>query len=213
MVALNPPFRRAEKADAPVLARLIDIAGEGIPSFLWAQAAKGDETPLDVGTRRAAREEGSFSYRNAYVIEVGKEAGKEVGNEAGDDGDGRVAGMLLGYRLPKPYPEVDLAQIPAVVRPLIELESLVPGSWYANALAVLPSDRGRNLGSRLLGLARALAEETGARQLSLIVAEENERAVRLYARCGYRTIARRPVVAYAGASQGGAWILMVQDIA
>lgn len=201
MVALNPPFRRAEKADAPVLARLIDIAGEGIPSFLWTQATKSEESPLDVGTRRAAREEGSFSYRNAYVIEA-----------KGDRGP-HVAGMLLGYRLPKPYPEVDLAQVPAVVRPLIELESLSPGSWYANALAVLPEDRDRNFGSRLLVLARALAEESGARQISLIVAEENERAVKLYARCGYRTIARRPAVAYPGAAHGGAWILMVQDIA
>lgn len=200
MVALNPPFRQAVKADAPVLARLIDIAGEGIPAFLWAQAARSGETPMEVGARRAAREEGSFSYRNAYVIET-----------KGDRG-AHVAGMLLGYRQPKPYPEVDLAQVPGVVRPLIELESLAPGSWYANALAVLPEDRGRKLGTRLLVLARALAREAGARQLSLIVAEENEQAVRLYARCGYRSIARRPVVPYPGVAHGGAWILMVQDI-
>ncbi|NBC33738.1 MAG: GNAT family N-acetyltransferase [Alphaproteobacteria bacterium] len=198
---MNPPLRRAEKADARVLARLIDIAGEGIPSFLWAQAAKSGETPLQVGARRAGREEGSFSYRNAYVIEA-----------KGDRGP-HVAGMLLGYRQPNPYPEVDLAQVPGVVRPLIELESLAPGSWFANALAVLPEDRGRNFGSRLLVLARALAEESGARQISLIVAEENARAVQLYARCGYRTIARRPVVSYPGAAHGGAWLLMVQDIA
>ena len=197
MVALNPPFRRAEQADAPTLARLIDIAGEGIPRYLWSQSATGTDSPFDVGTRRAAREQGSFSYRNAFVLEA----------------DGAVAGMLLGYRQPKPYPEVDLAHIPAVVRPLIELESLVPGSWYANALALLPDYRGRGLGSQLLGLARAFAEESGARQLSLIVASENTGACRLYERSGYRAVARRPVIDFPGATHGGAWILMVQDIA
>ncbi|HMO69118.1 MAG TPA: DUF6505 family protein [Novosphingobium sp.] len=36
-------IRPARKSDAPVLARLIDIAGEGIPSYLWARAAEPGE--------------------------------------------------------------------------------------------------------------------------------------------------------------------------
>ena len=196
MVDLNPPLRRAVKADAPSLARLMDIAGEGIPSYLWAQSATESDTPLDVGARQAAREEGGFSYRNAYVLETG----------------GVVAGMLLGYRQPRLYPEVNLAQVPAVVRPLIELEALAPGSWYAEALAVLPEYRGHGLGSNLLDLAEALARESGARQLSLVVASENEGAFRLYQRSGYRAIAQRPVIDYPGAAHGGAWMLMVHDI-
>lgn len=70
---------------------------------------------------RAARESGGFSYRNAHVAER----------------DGRVVAMLLGYRLPEPYDAGDLEALPSVVRPLVELEALAPGSWYVNAVAAL----------------------------------------------------------------------------
>ena len=196
MVDLSPPFRRAEQADAPVLARLIDIAGEGIPAYLWAQSATRGERPLDIGTRLSGREHGIFSYRNAIVFEVG----------------GAVAGMVMGYRQSDPYSDTNLAHVPAVVRPVIELESLVPGSWLVKSLALLPDYRGDGLGSQLLGLARSLAEEEGARQLSLIVAADNEGACRLYQRSGYRAIAQRPVVDFPAAPHGGVWSLMVQDI-
>ena len=79
-------IRPATPSDAADLARLIDRAGEGLPSWLWARAAKQGDSPLAEGTRRAAREDGGFSYRNAHVGEVG----------------GHIAGMLLGYRLPVP---------------------------------------------------------------------------------------------------------------
>ena len=197
MVDLNPPFRRAVHADASVLARLIDIAGEGIPAYLWAQSAARGESPLDLGARLAGRDHGIFSYRTAIVFEV----------------DGAVAGMVMGYRQPDPYSDTNLAHVPAVMRPVIELESLVPGSWFVKALALLPDYRGRGLGSELLGLARTLAMDGEARKLSLIVAADNEGACRLYQRSGYRAIAQRPVVDFPGAPHGGVWSLMVQDIA
>jgi ribosomal protein S18 acetylase RimI-like enzyme len=187
--------RPARQQDAAPLARLIDIAGEGIPTYLWAQAAEAGETALEVGVRRAAREEGGFSYRNAFVDEV----------------EGQVAGMLLGYRQPDPYDPGDLSDLPAVVRPMVELEALAPGSWYVNALAVFPAFRGRGLGSGLLALAVRLAGESGARALSVIVAAENAPARALYERNGYRAAARRPVVAFSGFAHGGDWMLMVKD--
>jgi ribosomal protein S18 acetylase RimI-like enzyme len=196
MVLLAPPMRHAAKADAPVLARLIDIAGEGIPSFLWSRSAEAGETPLEVGTRRAEREEGGFSYRNAFVAEA----------------DGRPAGMLLGYRQPDPYDLPDLAELPEVVRPLIELEALAPGSWYVNALAVLPDCRGHGLGARLLGLAEDLARQSGADTLSLIAAEDNAAAYDLYLRNGYRPVARRAIVPFPGAAHEGDWVLLTKPV-
>ena len=49
------------------LAHLINLAGEGIPHYLWSDMAEEGEDPMAVGARRAAREEGGFSYRNARV--------------------------------------------------------------------------------------------------------------------------------------------------
>ena len=197
MTDIEPPLRRARKEDAEALARLIDIAGEGIPTHLWSQAAGPGLTALDVGIERACREEGGFSYRNAIVIEDG----------------GEVAGMLVGYRLPDPYDAGDLDDLPAVVRPLVELESLAPGSWYVNVLAVFPGRQGRGLGSKLLTLADRLGQESGARDLSIIVAEENSGASALYQRNGFRATARRPVVTFPGFAHGGDWLLMARPVA
>lgn len=190
-------IRPARKKDAPVLAKLINIAGEGIPLWLWQQSTGSEEDALSLGAERAARDTGGFSYTNAYVAEL----------ESGP------AAMLLGYRLPDPYDTGDLDEVPAVVRPLIELESLAPGSWYVNAIATFDSARGRGLGSRLLELTHALAGDTGASTLSLIVAGENQGAFRLYRREGYKPVATRPVVPFPGCHFGGDWILMTCPVA
>ncbi len=196
MIDIDPPLRRARKEDAEALARLIDIAGEGIPTYLWSQVTGPGQSALDVGVERACREEGGFSYRNAIVIED----------------EGEVAGMLVGYRLPDPYDTGDLGDVPAVVRPLVELESLAPGSWYVNVLAVFPGRQGRGLGSKLLSLADRLGGDSGARDLSIIVARENTGACALYERNGFRTTARRPVVPFPGFAHGGDWLLMVRPV-
>jgi ribosomal protein S18 acetylase RimI-like enzyme len=118
----------------------------------------------------------------------------------------------LGYRLADPYDTGDLAALPDLVRPLVELESQAPGSWYVNALAVFPEYRGAGLGSLLLAEAERLAQSTGAETLSLIVAGQNEGARRLYERTGYRMAARRPLVAFPGSQHEGDWVLMMKPI-
>jgi ribosomal protein S18 acetylase RimI-like enzyme len=189
--------RTATPADARLLATLVDLAGEGIPAFLWGQQAVPGQTPLDIGMQRAARAEGGFSYKKAWIAEVG----------------GRAAGMLLGYPQPDPYETGPLDDLPPVVRPLVELEALSPGSWYVNAVAVLPDHRGAGVGSRLMALAKTSAGSAGCRDLSLIVAEDNRGAVALYRRLGYAEAARRQVVTYPGCRHGGDWLLMVCPVA
>ena len=58
---------------------------------------------------------------------------------------------------------------------------------FLTELYLLPSARARRLGSEALPRIEALAREHGARALHLMVRPENERAVRLYARAGYRS--------------------------
>lgn len=106
-------IRKAEVEDAPKLAELMNLAGDGIPAFLWESMAAPDEDVMSFGARRVARTDGGFSYTNTDVAVC----------------DGAIAGMLLGYRLPDPYHAGPLDEIPSIVRPLVALESLVPGSW------------------------------------------------------------------------------------
>lgn len=189
-------IRNATPDDSATLAGLMNIAGEGIPAWLWSNMAEPGEDVMAFGARRVARTEGGFSHVNAQVATV----------------RGAIAGMLLGYRLPDPYDAGPMDELPAVVRPLIELESLAPGSWYINAIATDAAWRGQGIGSRLLALANQLARNSGASALSLIVAEENTRAQALYQRLGYRTVARRMIVPFPGCPHAGHWALMTRRV-
>lgn len=190
-------LRAARKEDARELAQLIDVAGEGFGTYLWSQSAGPGESALDVGVRRAQRDEGGFSYRNATIAEIG----------------GQTAGLLLGYRLAAPYDTGDLNALPALVRPLVELESVAPASWYVNALAAFPEYRNKGLGTRLLAEAERIARKAKASSLSIIVAEANEGAMRLYLRTGYREAARRPLIPFPGLPHKGDWVLLTKFVA
>lgn len=188
-------IRPARRDDAEHLARLINIAGEGIPRWNWSRISSSEKW-LDVGIARAQQEEGGFSWRNAWVVEQ----------------EGQVAAMLLGYVQPDPYPLDDLAQLPEVIRPLVELEARAPGSWYVNALAAYPAFRGKGLGSRLLAVAEGMARLGGSTTLSIIVAEQNHGAVALYERCGYAQVDARPIVDYPDCEYSGDWLLLVKPL-
>lgn len=189
-------IRSARKSDAAALAILVDIAGEGMPSYMWSRMREPGQSAFEVGRARASREEGAFSWRNAQVAEI----------------DGEVAACLVDYRLDDPYDTGDLSKLPDLVRPLIALEAKAPGSWYINVLATFPEFRGRGIGARLLALAEERGRAQGARSASIIVASENTGAVRLYARTGYAEVARAPVVEFPGCAHGGDWVLMVKPI-
>lgn len=189
-------LRKATPEHAFALAELLDVAGEGLPRHLWAQRAALGEDPIAVGARRAAGTEGGFSHIHAYVALV----------------SGEIAGMLLGYPLPDPH-EVDLEDAPPEVRPLLELEAQVPGSWYVNAVAAVPECRGSGVGTFLMKAAESLARQAESTSISLIVAEDNAGAVRLYRRLGYEAVARRRVVPFPGCAAGGDWVLMRRGLA
>jgi ribosomal protein S18 acetylase RimI-like enzyme len=94
--------------------------------------------------------------------------------------------------------------------PMEELERLAPGTWYVNVLAVYPSWRDRGLGTGLLALADRHAAAAGCRGTSIIVADANAGARRLYERCGYRERARRAMIKEGWDGAGSAWVLLVK---
>lgn len=187
-------FRPATKADAPALAELVNYAGEGLPLYLWTRLAGDSEDPWVIGRARAAREEGAFSYRNATVIEA----------------DGKCAGCLIGYEIPevpKPVP----ADMPAMFVPFQELENLAPGTWYINVIAVQPKFRNRGIGAKLIALAEETGRRAGKRGMSLIVADKNFGARRLYERSGYSLRAIRKLVLEGWDTPNEAGLLLVKD--
>ena len=195
MIRPEPPFRYARPDDAPALAELINYAGEGLPLYLWTKMAQPGESAWEVGRRRALREAGSFSYRNAVVAEAG----------------GGVVASLVGYPLPDAPEPIDHDQMPPMFVPLQELENLAPRTWYVNVLATYPRYRGQGYGTRLLRIADQLATAAGSIGLSIIVSDGNAGARRLYERCGYRETAIRPMVKERWQNPGENWALLIKD--
>ncbi len=194
MIQLKPPLRPAVIDDADALVELVNYAGEGLPLYLWTTLAAPGEDAWDVGRRRAAREDGSFSYRNTVIIES----------------EGQCAGALIGYEIPD-APEPVPPDMPAMFVPLQDLENLAPATWYVNVLAVRPQFRRRGLGTALLGVAQDTAEALGKRGLSVIVSDANTGARRLYERCGYRERAERDMVKEGWVNEGRRWVLLTKD--
>jgi [ribosomal protein S18]-alanine N-acetyltransferase len=62
---------------------------------------------------------------------------------------------------------------------------------YLQTIEVLPAFRGRGIGEKLIGLAEVSAWSWNADILSLHVDAENEAAIGLYEKCGYRRRGRR----------------------
>jgi len=197
-VAMAIIIRRASRDDAAALARIIDLAGEGLPSYLWAGMAGPGQTPRDVGAERARRDTGGFSWRNADVAVIA----------------GEVAGGVISYEIPAD--PVPLDGLPAMFRPLQALENRVPGSRYINAIATLPEYRGRGIGTALMREAEvsgATALAPGGAGMSLIVTDTNVAAIRLYRALGYVERAREALVAGGWSSAARDWVLMVKPAA
>ncbi len=72
---------------------------------MWSKSAGDEQAPLNIGTERARRTSGGFSFTNAHVAEL----------------KGRVGGMLLGYPILE-APNDDLNDLPAPIAPFVELE-------------------------------------------------------------------------------------------
>lgn len=187
-------IRDARKEDCAALADLIDIAGEGLAGYVWQQIAGPGEDARAIGRQRAARDTGSFSYRNSVVAEV----------------DGQIVGALVGYPIATEPEPIDTASMPPMFVPLQELENLAAGTWYVNAVAVVPEARGLGLGSQLMKRAEQAAQDLGLRGLSLIVSDANRGARRLYERLGYEEVAARPMVKEAWQNPGENWVLMIR---
>lgn len=188
-------IRDAKASDADHLVRFINMAADDLPLHFWKKSAAPGDDPLAYGRIRAARDTGSFSYRNAWLAEV----------------NGQVAACLLGYPAALEPEKLD-PDTPPIFVPLLELEALAPGSWYLNVLATYPAFRGQGLGTSLLAKAEAVARAAGRNTISLIAEDTHHEALRLYRAKGFSQLARRPVVKEDWPVEANEWLLFVKRL-
>ena len=189
-------IRKAKIEDAVNLAELVNMAGDGMPYYLWSKIAGPDEDAWEIGRQRAMREEGAFSYKNAFI-------GEE---------NGEVLAAMIGYALADSPDPTDYQDMPPMFVPLQELEGQVPGSWYINVIAAYPEFRGKGSGSALMNFAESLAIEQNKSRLSLIVSNASHAAMRLYSELGFAMIDKRPMVKEDWQSEGTEWQLMTKSV-
>jgi ribosomal protein S18 acetylase RimI-like enzyme len=191
-------LRATRLADCRRIAELFRISSDGLADYVWSQLQ--DSYPghslLEIGERRYQRENTAFSYQNCVVAERA----------------GEVIGMLHAFMIePADGPPGQDDAVDPVLRPYAELE--VPGSLYISGLALLPGERGRGLGTRLLRTARERAQVLSCPKLSLICFAGNAGARRLYERHGFTVIDRRDIVPHPMIHATGEALLMAAPAA
>jgi ribosomal protein S18 acetylase RimI-like enzyme len=184
-------IREATLADCREIAELALIAGEGIPAFFWQDSRQAGQDIEDVGAEKLKSESENFSYHNALVACV----------------DDQIAGMMLAYKLEDD--DEDLDALPEFIRPLIELEQLVPATFYINMLATFPKYRNMSIGTTLMQRVDAQALEKGCSTTSIQVFDKNEGALRLYLRLGYQIIDSRKVIPHSCHPYKGGEVLLL----
>lgn len=187
---MKTEIRPAEPEDADDLARLINLASDGMSLYLWQTSAPKGMDPWDYGRMRACDPAIGFNWRNSVVAAL----------------DGVVAGSVVFYPLPE-EPQPIGPDLPAIFVPLIELENLARNTVYINVLAVYPEFRGRGIGRRLMEHVEA---EASGHDLSLIVENANAVARSLYQSLGFVTEAQRPIVDGGWGPSGDAYCLMIR---
>ena len=184
-------IRPARREDARALARFYSLSSDGVASYIWSRLAQPSEDLLDIGERRFVREGTAVSFENCIVAQS----------------DGHLTGMLLAF----PSSQYSLCQQDdPVLAPLAAL--CEANSYYICSLNVADNYLHRGVASELLREAAIAGRREGLTKLSLIVFEQNRRAVDFYRQQGFAEGARRTVLPHPLIRYQGDALLLVRPI-
>jgi GNAT superfamily N-acetyltransferase len=167
-------YRDGRNEDCAILAKLINIASEGIIEYLFHDLIP-DMTSVQMVAHNLSAENSFYSYKNAIVAEYNQN--------------------LIGASLSYPSRFHQITEEMRNFLPEDRLEhfksfyaSRVEDSLLLNALCVDERFRGKGIGTKLIALTKKKAKKDGFKSLSLMVLADNADAHRLYARCGFKTV-------------------------
>lgn len=188
-------LRPGRPSDAADLAALIDMASRGLINWYWSTLCGPGESAFEKGRTRIRNNTESLAHCSRWMVA---------------ERDGDAAGGYTGHLLAAAHTDESNSE---VYVPMLELESLVEGSWYLMALAVFEEHQRKSVGSLMLADAVTQATKAGATQMSLLVESVNDGAVSFYRRAGFQELARRPYIPFPGSRDDGDWILLTKEVA
>lgn len=185
-------YRPALKTDSRTIAGLYSVSSDGLADYQWKDMARPGEDLIDVGQRCFERENATLSYENCALVL----------NASG------VLGALVAY----PSVQEAAYEIPKdpVLRPFYEL-SLTP-SYCIAAVVVHEAFRRQGIGSSLMLLAEEKAQRKAFTHLSLLVFEQNQAALQLCQKLGYREHDRRKSNPHSFLKRRGNLLLLVKKL-
>jgi len=119
-------LRPAIREDSAAIAALFLISSDGLAAYIWGGQDVPEQSLIETGAQRYAREDVAFSYQNCLIAEI----------------DGEIAGMVHCFEMPDGEEE----ESDPVLRPYAELEDA--GSLYISGIAVHPAHRNAGIGTR-----------------------------------------------------------------
>ena len=190
-------FRSGTADDATTLALILDAAGRRIPAYFWSVYAADGQSFFEFGRENIrTNDEGKSFHKNWQIAEL----------------DNKLLGAFFGFKVANPYPEINYDEEPEWWIPFLELEEIVAGSWLLQAISVLPEYRGQGHARALLSKAEEVANDNGAKKITLQVEEINRIALKTYTSNGYAELARRELIPFPFSQDTGDIILMEKKL-
>jgi RimJ/RimL family protein N-acetyltransferase len=193
----EPVFRSGRPEDASDLALLFDAAARRMCAWFWSTLAAPGQSSFEVGRDRIRNLPESTSHHTKWHVA---------------EDQGRIIGAFFGFSVPDPYDRIDLDEVGAPLRPMIELEIVAKGCWLLQAVALFTEHRGQGHGRAMMARACQAARDAGHRRVVLQVESPNTGAISLYRKCGFAEWQRRTFVPFPISDDDGDWILMYKDI-
>lgn len=167
-------FRPATADDVPFLARVVMETSDGIVQHVLTGLIPFKK-PEEIFSMVIGREGSHFYFTNMVVAEK----------------DARVVGVLFAY-------PADQQEIPAIMEKMLPKKKLepvrpvlttaVPETLYVNTLWVDAEMRGQGVASALMDYANAWAKDKGLKGLSLHCWADNEGAITMYTKHGFKPV-------------------------
>ena len=157
---------------------------------IWKQLAEPGQSGWDFGLARVQSEAAGIYFTNAWVAETA----------------GNPNGCLIAYQKPD-KPEVIDRIVSPLFRPILELENETCETGYIFVLSTVSEMRGQGIGSFLLSFAGRYRGPCG---MSLIVADNNIGARKLYGRKGNQCKSSCKMVKNGWQSEGENWLLLIK---